>query len=99
MGVIRTLNNEILNSKYLFLNLKNSKFNEYLRIQISGVNINNLNSKILYEFQISLPPLEVQLLIVDKIESERKVIDSLREMVKTYEEKIKKVIDRVWGEE
>ena len=98
MGAIRTLNNEILNSKYLFLNLNNSKFNVYLRIQISGVNINNLNSKILYEFQIPLPPLEVQLLIVDKIESERKVIDGLREMIKTYEEKIKRVIGRVWGE-
>jgi hypothetical protein len=36
---------------------------------------------------------------VDKIESERKVIDSLREMVKTYEEKIKRVIDKVWGSE
>jgi type I restriction enzyme M protein len=35
---------------------------------------------------------------VDKLTSERKVIDSLREMVKTYEEKIKRVIDRVWGE-
>jgi len=48
--------------------------------------------------QIPLPPLEVQSRIVDKIESERKVVDNLREMVKTYEEKIKKVIDRVWGE-
>ena len=28
----------------------------------------------------------------------RKVIDSLREMIKTYEEKIKRAIDRVWGE-
>jgi type I restriction enzyme M protein len=45
-----------------------------------------------------LPPLEVQSRIVDKLTSERKVIDSLREMVKTYEEKIKRVIDRVWGE-
>ena len=48
--------------------------------------------------QIVLPPLEIQSRIVDKIESERKIIDSLREMVKTYEEKIKRVIDRVWGE-
>ncbi len=98
MGAIRTLNNEILNSKFLFINLKNSKFNEYLRIQISGVNINNLNSKILYEFQIPLPPLEVQQKIVAKIEAERKVIDGCRELITTYEEKIKRVIDKVWGE-
>jgi type I restriction enzyme M protein len=42
--------------------------------------------------------VEVQSRIVDKLTSERKVIDSLREMVKTYEEKIKQVIDRVRGE-
>jgi type I restriction enzyme M protein len=35
---------------------------------------------------------------VDKLTSERKVIDSLRELIKTYEEKIKQVIDRVWEE-
>ena len=46
-----------------------------------------------------LPPLEVQQRIVDKIEPERKVVASLREMVKTYEEKIKRVIDSVWGSE
>lgn len=32
-----------------------------------------------------------------KIEADQKVIDSLREMVKTYEGKIKRVIDKVWG--
>ncbi|HQK37230.1 MAG TPA: hypothetical protein PLC81_06335, partial [Bacteroidales bacterium] len=47
---------------------------------------------------IPIPPLEVQQRIVDKIEAERKVIDTLREMVKTYEGKIKRVIDNVWGE-
>ncbi len=50
----------------------------------------------LKNLHIPLPPLEVQQRIVDKIEAERKVIDSLREMVKTYEEKIKRVIERVW---
>ncbi|MEJ5266154.1 MAG: hypothetical protein WHT29_12640, partial [Bacteroidales bacterium] len=64
-----------------------------------GAGIPGLNRNYAYLKEIPLPPIEVQQRIVDKIESERKVIDSLREMVKTYEEKIKKVIDRVWGEE
>jgi len=35
----------------------------------------------------------------NQIQTEWKAtIDSLREMVKAYEEKIKRVIDRVWGE-
>lgn len=55
-----------------------------------------LNIPIIKEITISLPPLEVQQRIVDKIEAERKVIEGCRELIKTYEEKIKRVIDRVW---
>ncbi|HOM03800.1 MAG TPA: restriction endonuclease subunit S, partial [Acetivibrio sp.] len=58
----------------------------------------NISPYDIQNFQIPLPPLEVQQCIVDKIEAERRVIDSLREMVKTYEEKIKKVIAKVWEE-
>ena len=93
MGVIRTLNNEILNSKYLFLNLKNSKFNEYLRIQISGVNINNLNSKILYEFQIPLPPLEVQQEIVAEIEGYQKIIDGCKQVIDAWKPDVETYLD------
>jgi len=42
--------------------------------------------------------LEDQQEIVAEIEAECKVIDGCRELIKTYEEKIKRVIDRVWGE-
>jgi type I restriction enzyme M protein len=41
---------------------------------------------------------EIQQEIIAKIEAERKVIDGCRELIKTYEEKIKRVIDKVWGE-
>lgn len=50
-------------------------------------------------FEIPLSPLEVQRVIVDKIEVERKVIDSCCKFIKTYEEKIKRVISRVWHEQ
>jgi len=93
MGAIRTLNNEILNSKYLFLNLNNSKFNVYLRTQISGVNINNLNSKILYEFQIPLPPLEVQQEIVAEIEGYQKIIDGCRQVIDAWKPDVETYLD------
>ncbi|QLH53431.1 MAG: Restriction endonuclease subunit M/S [Candidatus Kapaibacterium sp.] len=70
-----------------------------INIGSTGNTIPQLTVPMIKDISIPLPPLEVQSRIVDKIESERKVIDSLREMVKTYEEKIKRVIDRVWGEE
>ena len=48
--------------------------------------------------EIPLPSLEVQKEIVSKIETERKAVDSFRELIKTYEEKIKREIDKVWEE-
>lgn len=64
----------------------------------SGGTFKEISKTNFYTLSIPLPPLEVQQRIVEKIEAERKVIDSLREMIKTYEEKIKRVIDSVWGE-
>jgi len=58
----------------------------------------SINRKEIEAIQIPLPPIEVQQKIVAKIESERKVIDGCRELIKTYEDKIKRVIDKVWEE-
>jgi restriction endonuclease S subunit len=48
--------------------------------------------------EIPLPPLEIQRVIIDKIEAERKVVDGCWELIKNYELKIKDVIDKVWEE-
>ncbi|MBX6361887.1 MAG: restriction endonuclease subunit S, partial [Acidobacterium ailaaui] len=82
--------------EFLYLVLKTKK--DLLIKQSTGGAQPNISQTIIKNLQIPLPPLEVQQRIVDKIEAERKLINSLREMVKTYEEKIKRVIDRVWGE-
>jgi len=58
----------------------------------------SINSSDVENLSIPLPPIEVQQEIVAKIESERKVIDGCRELIKTYEDKIKRVIDKVWEE-
>ncbi|HRR27893.1 MAG TPA: restriction endonuclease subunit S, partial [Victivallales bacterium] len=63
-----------------------------------GVTVARLYNKIIEQTKIPLPPLSVQQRIVDRIEAERKVIDGCRELIKIYEENIKRVIDRVWGE-
>jgi type I restriction enzyme M protein len=47
---------------------------------------------------VPLPPLEIQQEIVTEIEGYQKVIDGCRELMVKYEEKIKKVVDGVWGE-
>jgi type I restriction enzyme M protein len=46
--------------------------------------------------EFPLPPLETQQKIVTHIETERQLIEGNRQLIATYEEKIKKVISRVW---
>jgi type I restriction enzyme M protein len=58
----------------------------------------SINSSDVENLSIPLPPIEVQRDIVTKIEFERSVIDGCRELIKTFEDKIKRVIDKVWEE-
>jgi len=61
-----------------------------------GAVFDSISRKDIESIPIPLPPLSVQERIVAKIEAERKVIEGCRELIKTYEEKIKRVIDKVW---
>ena len=97
MGAIRTKN--MIISKYLYYLLRDKTFNKYLNEQITGANINNLNSKIFYSYQIPLPPLAIQQEIVAEIEEEERSIEECKKTIKKHQEKIKKVIDKVIGGE
>jgi type I restriction enzyme M protein len=85
MGVVRVNQGKKVISKYIFQQLRSFKFNEYLRKEISGVNINNLNSKILLKYKIPLPPLEIQNEIVEQIEVKQKAIDHAKAVIESLE--------------
>jgi restriction endonuclease S subunit len=98
LHVLRPIKEKIV-SEYIYPYISSIRFlKEGAKMMTGTGGLQRVPAFFIQEYQIPLPPLEVQSRIVDKIESERKVIDSLREMVKTYEEKIKRVIDKVWGE-
>ena len=54
------------------------------------------NGNALKQISLYVPPLEIQREIVARIESERRVVEGNRELIRLYEEKVKKVIERVW---
>lgn len=78
-----------LEPKYLFYQLRSTRFNRHLRSSISGVNINNLNAKILGSFKIPLPPIEIQREIVAELDGYQKIIDAAQTIVQTYKPTIK----------
>jgi type I restriction enzyme M protein len=83
MGAIR-VNPGRLHPEYLLKQLTTGHFNNFLREQIVGANINNLSGALLYRFKIPLPPLEVQKEIVAEIEGYQKVIDGARAVLDNY---------------
>jgi type I restriction enzyme M protein len=87
MGAVR-IKSKQLNPIYLYHQLRQAQFNSFLRDQIAGANINNLGAKLLYEFRIPLPPLDVQEEIVAEIEGYQKVIDGARAVVDNYRPQI-----------
>ena len=94
MGAIRPLKTDTIHPEYLFYNLTNERFNEYLNRVIAGANIKNINKSILGEFQIPLPPLSIQEEIVAEIEGYQKIIDGAKAVVANYKPKID--IDPDW---
>ena len=83
MGAIR-VKKGTLHTNYLYWLLKNQRFNNFLRNRIVGANINNLSAKLLYEYAIPIPPLEVQKEIVAEIDAYQKVINGAQTVIENY---------------
>ena len=47
-------------------------------------------------YEIRLPPLEIPCKIVAHIERPRAIVEGNRQLIRSYEEKAKKVIEEVW---
>ncbi len=62
----------------------------------TGSTFPNISYDSLSNIPIPLPPLEIQREIVARIESERAIVHGNWELIRLYEEKVKKVIERVW---
>ena len=54
------------------------------------------NLSFIRNLKIIIPNIEIQKTIINRIETEREVIESNQRLIQVYEERIKKVIERVW---
>jgi len=62
----------------------------------TGTLIKHTSPTRILECSIPLPPLEIQREIIARIETERAIVHGNRELIRLYEKKVKKVIERVW---
>jgi type I restriction enzyme M protein len=81
---------------YLF---KSDFHRELMKSKGRGANISNLSQEILNDIIIPIPPLATQRQIVSRIEKEQELVNSAKQLIGLFEQKIKDRIARVWGEE
>ena len=67
MGVLRT-DEKLALSRYLFHILTSKIFKDYLSETLNSSTINNLNTQIMNDFEIPLPPMEIQARIVEVLD-------------------------------
>ena len=92
----QNLTREVVENDYIAYFLKSDKVLKELEKLKVGVAQYNISLGQVSDFQIPLPPLEIQREIVVRIEKERAIVEGNRELIQLYEEKVKKVIERVW---
>lgn len=87
-----------LNVRFLKLWMDSNDFQIQLLSHVAGAAIQNVASvKVLQDLDISLPPLEVQNKIVNQIEEEQKMIDTSKQLVSVFEQKIKDRLAKLWS--
>lgn len=80
-------------------------YNKYLNLVFQDIDwtttkggtIERLYNKLIEEQVISIPPLKIQKQIVEKIETERALVESAKKLIGIYEEKNREVIGKLWG--
>jgi len=89
---------EVLEPRYLWYLLnayrKDGKYMQFMRQNVNGL-FNREELKIL---KIQLPSLTKQREIVSQFERERKLVETTKELITLFEQKIKAKISDVWGE-
>lgn len=84
--------------KKVYNNYLNLIFQDIDWITTKGGTIERLYNKLIEEQVISVPPLETQKIIVEKIEAERALVESAKKLIDIYEQKTKDVIAKLWNE-
>lgn len=96
MGILRVFDKNLL-PQFLYETLNTERMRDAVRSQSSGANIQNLSNKIA-EFQIPLPPLDVQQQIVAECEKVDEEYSAAQKTIEENKRKIEKLMSEVKGE-
>ncbi|MBP9101606.1 MAG: restriction endonuclease subunit S [Nitrosomonas sp.] len=96
IGLIRPADK--LLSSYLYFFLQSPNAIAQANAAATGVAQKTVSLESLRGFKIPLPDIDTQRAIVTQIETEQRLVNANKELIRIFEDKIKAVINRVWGE-
>jgi len=85
-----------LDSRYLLYIFESENKNILKEGIKPGVTVQSFFNGYFKQYIIPLPPLEIQKQIVEKIESERALVESNMKLIEIYEQKMKDAIGKLW---
>lgn len=94
--VFRGKQNSLTNF-YWYL-LLSSDFVSAVKAGIKGAQLPRVGFEHLKNLTLPFPPLPIQKQIVAKIEAERALVDSARQLIEIYEQKTKEAVSKLWSE-
>lgn len=90
--------NEKINISFLHYFLLSDDFNNAIKGYYERASIPKINRKQLFSVHVPLPPIKIQLRIVNQIKKEYELVNANKELIKIFEQKIKDRIGKVWGD-
>lgn len=92
------IKNESLDQDYLYYILGSSLTQSQFKQAATGGVVLNLNSELVRNINIPLPPIEIQKSIANMMAQESALVESNKHLISIFEQKIKDRIAKVWGE-
>lgn len=97
IGKVVFRDNSLL-SQYLYFALFLPHFKNRIKQTSTGTLIKHTSPSRILECTIPIPPIEIQQSIVERIESERHIIEGNKKLIEIYTQKIQDRINKIWGE-
>jgi type I restriction enzyme M protein len=92
---LRELDNSVLAEFMYYMLVYQKERNKSLS---TGAVFKNLNTSQIINFEIPVPPVEIQKYTIEKIEAERALVESSKKLIYLYEKRTKEVITKLWSE-
>jgi type I restriction enzyme M protein len=90
---------ESVNPNFISYLMNINLYKDKLRKMVSATtSVAAIYPKQLFSINISLPSIEIQKQIVEKLEEERKIVDGNKKIIEIYSKKTKDRINKIWGE-